>query len=180
MDNLSFAIRSSAPRERLARKTLGEIAGDLAQSAELWSDKLGDDSAERGGLRLLNTELFDAWLLRWPVNSSVTPHDHGISAGVFTVVSGELTEVRWTRGLRSQDTIRKDEARYIAPGVVHDVIAATVPALSIHVYSTPLTSMTYYDDSGLRAIGDSHIGEWAIMDASRLLHPGGRNRHLGD
>ena len=36
--------------------------------------------------------------------------------------------------------------------VVHDVLAGAAPAVSVHVYSPPLTAMSYYDEDGRRLV----------------------------
>ena len=57
---------------------------------------------------------------------------------------------RWRRsaqtagGLTATD-LRPGRTQWVAPGIVHDVRnVAALPAVSIHAYSPPLSSMTYY------------------------------------
>ena len=59
---------------------------------------------------------------------------------------------------------------------MHDVVApGPEPATSIHVYSPPLTSMTFYDGPGGAAVRSSIVSpEPAVLDAAevaRALHP---------
>lgn len=71
---------------------LGAIATSLAATvpATTLERPVGD---HRSWERLLATDAYDAWLIRWPAGTSVGPHDHGGSAGAFTVVAGELVEI---------------------------------------------------------------------------------------
>jgi quercetin dioxygenase-like cupin family protein len=105
---------------------------------------LGHDADERNGMRLLRTPDYDVWLLRWPPGSRVTPHDHGDSAGAFTVVDGELMELRWRGSVPECRLVSTDETVSIARGVVHDVLATNRVAFSVHAYSPPLEAMSFY------------------------------------
>ena len=63
-------------------------------------------------------------------------------------------------------------------GVVHDVVGlGPGPSTSIHVYSPPLGTMTYYDDDGRPVRVEETDDEPAITDlrsVSRALHPSQR------
>jgi quercetin dioxygenase-like cupin family protein len=162
-------------RPPLAPSTLCDIATGLARSAPFWWDRLPALAHQRSGLRLLNTADYDAWLLRWPPGTRVTPHDHGGSVGAFTVVRGELTEIRWSRDLRGARRVFAGEVVRIGQGVVHDVVASGAePSVSVHVYAPPLATMGYYDDEGVELLDrrpvDATVG--ALSD-TRSLHPSG-------
>ena len=139
--------------EELARRRAGEVAA---------SGKSRHGGEElRSGLRLARTDEYEVWLLCWPPGARVTPHDHGPSAGAFVVLSGRLTEVRWQAGGRSEITLEPGDLVHVAPGVVHDVVADAAPAYSIHAYSPPLTTMSFYDGDG-RAVVRTEV----VDDAS--------------
>jgi hypothetical protein len=97
-------------------------------------------------------------------------HDHGGSSGAFTVLSGTLSEAVYRRahplrpdagGTRGESLLPPGEVstpslvehqRLAATGVgfgaryVHDVRnLSDLPAVSVHAYSPPLTSMNFYD-----------------------------------
>jgi quercetin dioxygenase-like cupin family protein len=140
------------PRTALRPLELADIVRVLAGGAAVWCRDLPSHPTRRTSFRLLATEECDVWLLRWPPGTGVTPHDHGGSSGAFTVVSGELTEVRWDAALPYERFVSPGQVVSIEAGVVHDVLArGTSPALSIHAYSPPLSSMGFYDvtDRGL-------------------------------
>ena len=99
------------------------------------------DGAERDAVRLLVNDVFDVWLIGWPPHHSTTRHDHGSSLGIVLVVDGELHEATNFASKR----LRAGEVTVVAPGAVHDVSTAESTALSLHVYSPPLTEMNFYD-----------------------------------
>jgi hypothetical protein len=109
------------------------------------------DADARWHRRIYRDASVDVWLISWLPSQGTQLHDHGGSAGSFTVVSGELAEAVYERmaghAAELQEHTRPAgssvgfDARY-----VHDVRnMSTVPAVSVHAYSSPLTSMTYYD-----------------------------------
>ncbi len=101
---------------------------------------------------------FDAWLIAWPSGGTAELHDHGGSRGALHVISGSLVETIPWRDESGSVTLARREVHSGATlafgaGHVHDVRnEATVHALSLHVYSPPLTSMIYYDRSGDRLV----------------------------
>ena len=70
------------------------IAAGLAAVTVPWELGHGEVPAERRYERLLMTPAYDAWVICWPGGGSLDLHDHGGSAGAFSVVSGELHEER--------------------------------------------------------------------------------------
>lgn len=103
---------------------------------------------------MARTPEFDAWLIAWPKGGKVELHDHGVSTGAVSVIRGALVEA----------VPRRDDAGHLAlvrralragatlgfgAGHVHDVTNESEEhALSLHVYSPALTSMTYYELAG--------------------------------
>jgi hypothetical protein len=97
---------------------------------------------------------FDAWLIAWPRGGTIDLHDHGGSRGALHVISGSLVETIPRRDEADRVTFARmdvHEGTTLAfdAGHVHDVRNESPNhALSIHVYSPPLTSMSYYDRVG--------------------------------
>lgn len=112
---------------------------------------------------LLAGDDYEAWLLGWPVGNGIELHDHGDSWGAAFVVQGAINETFLDgsgalpagRHLRHR---RLPAGSLVAfgPDHIHDMSnAGDRPALSIHVYSPRLTTMTYYEnipERGLAAI----------------------------
>ena len=110
---------------------------------------------DRRWYRLLRTDDWvDVWLISWAREQTAELHDHAGSLGALTVVSGRLTEHRWTGAGLHARTLRAGKGAAFPPGYVHDVVnTEATPAVSVHAYSPPLTAMSYYavgDDGRLR------------------------------
>jgi len=99
-------------------------------------------------MRLHADDDVDLWLISWTPDQSTALHDHGGSAGALTVVDGGLTELTAApndlhRLVRHE--LAPGRVRTFGPPHIHDVInAGAAPAVSVHAYSPPLRSMTYY------------------------------------
>ncbi|MBV8979621.1 MAG: cysteine dioxygenase family protein [Acidimicrobiia bacterium] len=123
------------------------IAEGVAAS-DSWMDHAHVDTTRRHHVRLLHTGLYEAWLLGWAPGQHVGMHDHGDAAGAFVVVRGELREELPERR-RSIVDLGAGSTGLVGRGQLHDVgNASDAPAFSIHVYSPPLTKMTFYDATG--------------------------------
>jgi quercetin dioxygenase-like cupin family protein len=174
------ALATSPPRRpvpgarRISTWSLAAIVEGLAGAPGLWSGFVPSLGPERSSVHLLETDAYDVWLIGWPPDSRVEPHDHGDSAGAFTVVRGALTEYRWTpapaaRAVDAGDVVTVD------PRVVHDVVAdrqRNGSAISIHAYSPPLREMGFYDEDGARRAVRFETDPEAIASDRRSLVTG--------
>ena len=100
--------------------------------------------------RLLHTPAYEAWLIAWETAADLELHDHGGSQGAFHVVEGALVEAHTDLAdpapLRTLP-IGTGEDRQVPATRVHRVWnPGPSRAVSVHVYSPPLSSMTFYDD----------------------------------
>ncbi len=77
---------------------LAAIAAGLAAATEPWELGAGELPTERRYRRLLATPTYEAWVICWPSGESLDLHDHGGSAGAFSVVAGELDEAAIEEG----------------------------------------------------------------------------------
>ena len=105
----------------------------------------------RGWELMASGALFEAWVITWPPGGGIELHDHGESAAVIAVRSGDLVETHVARAdaggvaLRSR-TLRSGDVTAVDRHHVHDIVNASgMESTSVHVYSPRLTSMTYYD-----------------------------------
>jgi Cysteine dioxygenase type I len=135
------------PPRRLDVTRLAELVTSLAGEPSEWQSNIRFGTADRWWTRLHGDEASDVWLLTWVHDTGTDLHDHGDSAGAFTVVSGELEEVRpKADGGLVTTRLFAGAVRTIAPGAVHDVRSpSALPAISIHAYSPPLRTMTFYE-----------------------------------
>ena len=142
-------------RPPLRSTQLAALVREVAADSASWRPLVQFGTTERWWTRLRSDDDVEVWLLTWLTGTGTDLHDHGGSAAAFTVVEGVLNEVRaYRRGdARTISTVRPGGIREVAPDVIHDVSNPSVlPAISIHAYSPPLQSMTFYDvvPSGLR------------------------------
>ena len=115
-------------------------------------------------------------MIGWAVGHEVELHDHGDSAGALVVTEGSLVEITGRRRPRRR-VLRPGTVRVMGAAHVHDVVnTGPGPATSIHVYSPPLSSMTYYDLADGRptrtepvAVEPPALG----LDPAPFLHPAG-------
>jgi predicted metal-dependent enzyme (double-stranded beta helix superfamily) len=108
------------------------------------------DAQNRWHQRLYRDQRLDIWLISWLPSQGTQLHDHGGSAGAFEVLTGQLSEAVFRR-----DPVRGSLTEYrrpagtgvgFGPRYVHDVRNLDdLPAVSVHAYSPPLTSMNFYD-----------------------------------
>jgi Cysteine dioxygenase type I len=116
-----------------------------------WTQLLPTEDAARLLDPSLHPELERAqvWLLSWLADQGTPLHDHGESAGAFTVVRGALTERVVAAG---RDAVRESDheldagrVRHFGPHYVHQVTnTRSEAAVSVHVYTPRLAWMNTY------------------------------------
>ncbi len=142
-------------RPALDVDALTELVLGAAADAATWSPLVRFAESGRWWTRLAGDECHDVWLLSWLQDQTTELHDHGGSSGAFTVVSGALREVRPVGPRLTATRLETGTVQTVAPGVVHDVGNPwQARAVSIHAYSPPLSSMTFYrrTDTGVTPI----------------------------
>jgi quercetin dioxygenase-like cupin family protein len=162
-----------APREPLPTALIADIAAGVAQVPAAWQDLVRHDPDGRRPVRLMATAAYEVWVIGWTKGQSVRPHDHGGSSAAVLVTEGELTEVSL---LGRERRLVPGSVHQLGPRVVHDVVnTSDVPATSVHVYSPPLSTMTYYDPVTWKPEETVHVEQQTPVLSSghgaRLLHP---------
>ena len=145
--SIPAAATATIPAPAPTPLALSRLAQDLAGRTELWRPLLHVDPEHRWYTRLAAEEGWEAWLLTWLPGQRTGLHDHGTSAGAFTVLAGtvdELTPVPG-RGLATR-RLGAPQVRGFGRRHVHDVVGAgDAPAATLHVYAPRLTLMNRYD-----------------------------------
>jgi predicted metal-dependent enzyme (double-stranded beta helix superfamily) len=140
---------------RVPPAVLGSIAAGLAAVTGP-DDLVLEPGQDRAYSRLLLTDAYEAWLIAWAPGGALDLHDHGGSGGAVVVVEGELRERFTDRerpGPLCTNRIRAGEPLAIGPDRVHGVWnPGPATAVSVHVYSPPLTTMTFYDPALLTSL----------------------------
>lgn len=151
-------MTTAVPIRALSRDQLAALAERYAHQVRQGCFKIGHSEGERWHIRIHRDDQADVWLIVWPTSLNTELHDHGGSAGVFTVVEGNLTEEVWAGDRLEVRTWSAGETARFGPAYVHDVRNDGRPsAISVHAYSPPLTQMNYYDieDGELRRLATS-------------------------
>ena len=132
---------------------LAQITTRLAADRSLWEPQVRFDADRRWYRRLVQEPGWEAWLLTWLPGQSTSLHDHGVSAGAFTVLDGVLTETtpiadHAAPGERidwRSTAIGPGAVRSFGTGFIHNVAnRGDAPAISLHVYGPVLERMTRY------------------------------------
>lgn len=131
----------------LTAQELVSVAAAVVARPDLWDGLVPAERHSRWHALLHRSANYDVWLLAWDPGHQTDWHDHGGSSGCFSVVRGRLSEQyrRPRSGLVGARTVRAGAAVSFGSAHVHNVShGGGLPALSVHVYSPALTSMTYY------------------------------------
>jgi predicted metal-dependent enzyme (double-stranded beta helix superfamily) len=160
----------------LEEQLLIELATHVARARRLWQPHVVHRADARTPVRLFATDRCEAWVIGWMPGQGVELHDHGAAAGALAVVEGTLVDlVAIDRRLRPR-SLSSGTTIPLPPGTVHDVVApGPGPATSIHLYSPPLTTMTFYAGPGGAALRSSSVtpepAALSLAEVSRALHP---------
>jgi hypothetical protein len=109
------------------------------------------DQSERWHQRLYRDRRVDLWLISWLPSQATQLHDHGGSAGAFTVISGQLSELVYRPKGTGPECLHEfsrtaGDSVGFGQHYVHDVRnLSDEPAVSVHAYSRPLTRMSFYE-----------------------------------
>ncbi|MEV5412780.1 cysteine dioxygenase family protein [Thermopolyspora sp. NPDC052614] len=142
-----------------ARSPLAETARALAAAPDEWIRRVRLSIDGRWYERLHQDEDVEIWLLSWMPGQTTGFHDHGGSRGAFAVALGTLREDDL---LRERD-LAPGDVRAFGPDHIHDVRnVSNAPAVSVHVYSPPLSLMHRYDrtESGLIMVAEERAEQW--------------------
>jgi rhodanese-related sulfurtransferase/mannose-6-phosphate isomerase-like protein (cupin superfamily) len=141
----SLASEGSVNTSAVLSRTANELADIAATYAaqDSWMERVRLRRDRRWYERLHHGHDYDVWVISWLPGQSTGFHDHGDSAGAFVVATGSLEEHRPGEQVK---TLQTGERRAFGADYAHDVRnVSSAPAISIHVYSPPLTEMNEYE-----------------------------------
>jgi predicted metal-dependent enzyme (double-stranded beta helix superfamily) len=175
----SIDLRLARPKA-LPTAILADIAERVARQEPLWRAVAHHDPRERRPIRLLAADRYEVWVIGWTHRQGVVLHDHGGSAGAFSVVEGTLAEETLEEGVPRYRRVETGQVRELRAGVLHSIANRwRANATSVHVYSPPLSVMTHYEPETLRPSGSERIDAdppaLPPAAAAALLRPAGRD-----
>jgi hypothetical protein len=139
------------PNEALGKRRLGPLALlDALQAYVTETNGLlpvADPNLIERQYELLElTDELEIWAIHWPQGQRLELHDHGGSVGALWVVSGSLEEhYIEDQGAVARRSLVTDGGAAFGTAYIHDVVNAQPnPATSVHAYSPPMESMTFY------------------------------------
>jgi predicted metal-dependent enzyme (double-stranded beta helix superfamily) len=130
----------------LAIPQLRELVSGLAADLEAWNHLVRHDPSQRVFERLLDEPEVEAWLICWMPGHDTGFHDHDLSSGAVTVVSGSVQEERLGLGVEVSSRIYAPGDTFdFSSSEIHRVThAGTQPAVTLHAYSPSLRRMGAY------------------------------------
>jgi predicted metal-dependent enzyme (double-stranded beta helix superfamily) len=145
---MATALLSPPAPSAATTDILSTIAAGLARAVTGAELSLAGGQ-QRAFVRLLAAPQYEAWLIAWAPAGGLALHDHGGSAGAVHVARGRLAETYLDAhdgdGLQDR-TVPAGAGVAVPASRIHEVWnPGPALALSVHVYSPPLTSMTFFD-----------------------------------
>jgi hypothetical protein len=130
----------------VVRTHLFDIARRYAETPDDWPFAPRFDPTTRWYARLAVADDYEVWLLTWLPGQATDLHDHGGSAGAFTVVSGSVTEqVVDDAGELVGTSYPTGRGHQFGRHHVHRIFnGGDRPAVTVHAYGPALRSMTRY------------------------------------
>jgi predicted metal-dependent enzyme (double-stranded beta helix superfamily) len=160
--------RVPRPRGRdLDGPELEAFVTELAERPELWIEHVRHDPTQRSYEELLSDEHVTAWLICWMDDHDTGFHDHDLSCGAVSVVSGAVREDRLALGGEPRSRrVRSGESFHFTASDIHRVRHdGQDPAVTLHVYSPPLLRMGAY------AVGEDGVLVRHAMSYADELKP---------
>ena len=159
---------ATVPGQLLGARQLADVVRRLAASPAEWLTRVRLNPTGRWYERIHLDDSHEVWVISWLPGQATGFHDHGGSAGAFTVVLGTLMERRVVGGEVTGQVLAKpvgaSGARSFGPRYIHDLRNATTAsvAVSVHAYSPPIPQMTRYEltAGGLAKLGTAGPAAW--------------------
>src|SRR5262249_19002493 len=135
----------------LAPRELDRFVASLVADRERWEHYVRHADDVRVYEQIWDDADVNAWVICWSEDQDTGFHDHDLSGASIAVISGAVREDRMRLGSGPISRVVQAGSSFTVPPVaIHRVMhAGTVPAVTIHAYSPPLTR------TGVYRVGDS-------------------------
>jgi predicted metal-dependent enzyme (double-stranded beta helix superfamily) len=129
----------------LAIPQLRDLVTSLAADPRTWSHLVRHDPSQRVFERLIDEPEVEAWLICWMPGHDTGFHDHDLSSGAVTVVSGAVCEERLGLGQTRSNVYGPGESFDFTSSEIHRVTHSGAAAtVTVHAYSPRLRRMGAY------------------------------------
>lgn len=146
---------------RLGPEELLALTDGVSPDSSPWHDVTDGALRERRHRLLARTESYELWIIFWPRGIGLDFHDHGGSSGAFRVLEGVLEEAVPASRAILRTRLQPGQAKGFGPSHIHAVVnPEAAPATSLHAYSPPLSSMTFYGLSEDGPVAVATETEW--------------------
>jgi predicted metal-dependent enzyme (double-stranded beta helix superfamily) len=125
---------------------LRELARTLRADRSLWEPLVHHSPDQRHYELLRHDEIVMAWVISWMNDQDTGFHDHDISNGAVAVARGKIREERLRVGAPPISRVYSagDLLDFQGSDIHRVAHEGSVPAVTIHVYSPPLSRMGAY------------------------------------
>jgi predicted metal-dependent enzyme (double-stranded beta helix superfamily) len=162
------SLATGQPGRLLGARQLAEVVRRVAASPAEWLTRVRLNPSSRWYERIHLDDSHEVWVISWLPGQATGFHDHGGSAGAFTVALGTLMERRVVGDAAAGHVLAKPVgaggARSFGPRYIHDLRNAKAGsvAVSVHAYSPPIPQMTRYEltPQGLVGLGTEGPAAW--------------------
>ena len=124
---------------------LRDLVTDLTAQPAHWAHLVRHDPAQRVFEQVLDEPEVEAWLICWMPGHDTGFHDHDLSSGAVTVVTGAVLEERLGIGAATSNVYSAGETFDFTASEIHRVVhAGRAPAVTLHAYSPRLRRLGAY------------------------------------
>ena len=143
----------------LAVPELRRLVGNLAAAPSTWSHLVRHDRRQRVFEQVLDEPSVEAWLICWMPGHDTGFHDHDLSSGAVTVLSGAVTEERLGLGSTTSNVYLPGDTFDFTAAEIHRVTHhGSAPAVTLHAYSPRLRRLGAYAVSPAGALQRHPLG----------------------
>jgi predicted metal-dependent enzyme (double-stranded beta helix superfamily) len=130
----------------LAIPDIRDLVSILSTDRDRWQHLVRHDRDKRVFERLVDEPEVEAWLICWMPGHDTGFHDHDLSSGAVTVVTGSVQEERLGLGVEVSSRIYTPGDTFdFTSSEIHRVThAGDAPAVTLHAYSPRLRRMGAY------------------------------------
>jgi quercetin dioxygenase-like cupin family protein len=121
------------------------LVGTLAAEPDRWAHLVRHDPTQRVFERVIDEPEVEGWLICWMPGQDTGFHDHDLSSGAVTVVSGAVLEERLGMARTSSSIYVPGDTFDFSAAEIHRVThSGALPAVTLHAYSPRLRRMGAY------------------------------------